>query len=115
MNNALDQFINTKNLNVPPISVSVPEYPIPLQQTFPKEKTNFVQPVTQQVLEDCKLNFQNNDLCHTCSNEGNLLMCDSCPKTYHKHCLTNPNDKIADQWFCEACRGLTKNTACNIC
>ena len=42
-------------------------------------------------------------------------MCDSCPKTYHKSCLINPNGVNHSEWYCEACRGLTKLKLCNIC
>ncbi len=115
MTNPLDSFIKTKNLSTEPLSLVVPECKVPLEQNFSNQATSYILPLTASALEACKMSFQNNDLCHQCNGEGDLLMCDSCPKTYHKHCLTNPNESIAQHWFCEACRGVIESTSCNIC
>lgn len=54
-------------------------------------QTAFISPMRTEILESCKMAYLNNDLCHTCLTEGDLLMCDSCPKTFHNHCLTIPS------------------------
>uniref|UniRef100_A0AC35TG05 DNA helicase n=1 Tax=Rhabditophanes sp. KR3021 TaxID=114890 RepID=A0AC35TG05_9BILA len=44
------------------------------------------------------------DYCTKCENDGELLLCDFCPQTYHLSCLT-PKLKEAPEgdWMCPAC------------
>ena len=43
-------------------------------------------------------------------------MCDGCPKSFHKHCLQQPNfSEGSDQWHCEVCRGLDLRKTCKSC
>ncbi|XP_050239000.1 uncharacterized protein LOC126688368 isoform X2 [Mercurialis annua] len=45
---------------------------------------------------------ENDDLCQICRDGGDLLCCDSCPRSYHKECLSLqaiPNGK----WHCKFC------------
>ncbi|KAI7999975.1 Protein CHROMATIN REMODELING 4 [Camellia lanceoleosa] len=42
--------------------------------------------------------------CVICDLGGNLLCCDSCPRTYHLHCLNPPLKKIpTGKWQCPKC------------
>jgi hypothetical protein len=31
--------------------------------------------------------YRTNDECHLCNREGDLVICESCPKTYHRNCV----------------------------
>ncbi|XP_065864609.1 protein CHROMATIN REMODELING 4-like [Euphorbia lathyris] len=42
--------------------------------------------------------------CVVCDNGGDLLCCDTCPSTYHLHCLSPPLDSVpAGNWQCQNC------------
>ncbi|CAI9783539.1 unnamed protein product [Fraxinus pennsylvanica] len=42
--------------------------------------------------------------CVVCDRGGNLLCCDSCPRTYHIHCLDPPLKRIpSGKWECPTC------------
>ncbi|KAJ8484289.1 hypothetical protein OPV22_016774 [Ensete ventricosum] len=42
--------------------------------------------------------------CVVCDLGGNLLCCDSCPRTYHLECLTPPLKRIpSGKWHCRSC------------
>ncbi|CAB4031235.1 chromodomain-helicase-DNA-binding 4-like isoform X3, partial [Paramuricea clavata] len=45
------------------------------------------------------------DFCRVCKDGGNLLCCDSCPSSYHIHCLKPPLKQIPDgDWRCPRCK-----------
>ncbi|XP_058755893.1 uncharacterized protein LOC131629107 isoform X1 [Vicia villosa] len=50
---------------------------------------------------------ENDYICSICRNEGELLLCDRCPSSYHKTCL-GLEDVPDGDWFCPSC-------LCGIC
>jgi hypothetical protein len=59
-----------------------------------------------QDLDEIKMEFPSNEYCQVCDSEGALVMCDSCPKTYHKLCLRIPEYDSTKDWFCDMCKGI---------
>ncbi|CAL9122678.1 unnamed protein product [Musa textilis] len=54
----------------------------------------------------CKIKGQDGHYfeCVVCDLGGNLLCCDSCPRTYHLECLTPPLKRIpSGKWHCRSC------------
>ncbi|XP_034604524.1 uncharacterized protein [Setaria viridis] len=50
---------------------------------------------------------QNDDICGSCGDGGELICCDNCPASYHQACL--PYQDIPDgNWYCSSC-------LCDIC
>ncbi|KAK2808049.1 hypothetical protein FQN50_005131 [Emmonsiellopsis sp. PD_5] len=50
--------------------------------------------------------IDNNDFCHVCGGNGQLLCCDGCVDSYHFSCLDPPVDPKSPpegQWFCPVC------------
>jgi len=48
----------------------------------------------------------NDDECAGCQKAGTLIMCNGCPKSYHRKCLTSPPRKNEPEdvpWFCPEC------------
>ncbi|KDP43951.1 hypothetical protein JCGZ_05418 [Jatropha curcas] len=45
---------------------------------------------------------ENDDLCQICKDGGNLLCCDTCPRSYHKECLSLP-EIPKGKWNCKFC------------
>ncbi|PRP88151.1 Essential subunit of the histone deacetylase Rpd3S complex [Planoprotostelium fungivorum] len=48
----------------------------------------------------------NHDECDACGDEGNLLCCDHCPRSFHFDCLNppvNPEDLTDEDWYCNKC------------
>uniref|UniRef100_A0A9J7WZJ9 Chromodomain helicase DNA binding protein 3 n=1 Tax=Cyprinus carpio carpio TaxID=630221 RepID=A0A9J7WZJ9_CYPCA len=44
------------------------------------------------------------EFCHVCKDGGELLCCDSCPSSYHIHCLNPPLPEIPNgEWLCPRC------------
>ncbi|XP_048142035.1 uncharacterized protein LOC115735048 isoform X2 [Rhodamnia argentea] len=55
----------------------------------------------------------NDNLCIICADVGNLLLCDGCPRAFHKECasLTNiPRGK----WYCNYCENIQKEKFVNV-
>ena len=54
--------------------------------------------------------------------KGEVLLCDGCPREFHKSCLNPPvdeNEKLPDTWFCPICvakkeRIETSKTSCEM-
>ncbi|KAK9818234.1 hypothetical protein WJX72_009182 [[Myrmecia] bisecta] len=46
---------------------------------------------------------QHDDLCAVCQQDGELLMCDGCPRVFHVDCLGMTRVPEGD-WFCAVCR-----------
>lgn len=55
--------------------------------------------------------IQNADECRACGDAGLLILCESCPNSFHPGCLEPPLDpedpKLADdqKWYCPECEG----------
>uniref|UniRef100_A0A6M2ERN9 PHD-type domain-containing protein n=1 Tax=Populus davidiana TaxID=266767 RepID=A0A6M2ERN9_9ROSI len=45
----------------------------------------------------------NDDLCIICADGGNLLLCDGCPRAFHKGCASLPTVPSGD-WYCQYCQ-----------
>uniref|UniRef100_A0A8D2J3Y3 Chromodomain helicase DNA binding protein 5 n=1 Tax=Varanus komodoensis TaxID=61221 RepID=A0A8D2J3Y3_VARKO len=44
------------------------------------------------------------EFCRTCKDGGELLCCDTCPSSYHLHCLNPPLPEIPNgEWLCPRC------------
>ncbi|POO01823.1 Zinc finger, FYVE/PHD-type [Trema orientale] len=57
----------------------------------------------------------NDDLCIICADGGNLLLCDGCPRAFHKECASLPTIPRGD-WYCQYCQNMferEKSTAHN--
>ncbi|PKA46630.1 chromodomain-helicase-DNA-binding protein 4 [Apostasia shenzhenica] len=48
---------------------------------------------------------ENDDLCGICADGGDLLLCDLCPRAFHKECLGLSCVPNGD-WFCQYCQNL---------
>ncbi|XP_023539466.1 uncharacterized protein LOC111800114 isoform X2 [Cucurbita pepo subsp. pepo] len=47
----------------------------------------------------------NDDLCIICLDGGNLLLCDGCPRAFHKECASLPSIPRGD-WYCKFCQNM---------
>lgn len=49
----------------------------------------------------------NQDYCSCCGLPGMFLCCETCPRSFHFHCLNPPMDpnELPDRWFCRKCIG----------
>eukprot|EP01134_Creolimax_fragrantissima_P004271 CFRG4271T1 len=54
--------------------------------------------------EDTETADDHDDVCAICHNEGELLMCDGCPNSFHLECCTPKLKSVPEgDWFCVAC------------
>lgn len=52
------------------------------------------------------------EFCRVCKDGGELLCCDTCPSSYHLHCLNPPLPDIPNgEWICPRCRV----SVCGVC
>lgn len=54
----------------------------------------------------CPVKF-NDDLCRICWDGGNLLLCDGCPRSFHKEC-TDEKEIPQGKWYCRFCKQAMK-------
>ncbi|XP_020581089.1 uncharacterized protein LOC110025141 [Phalaenopsis equestris] len=54
---------------------------------------------------------ENDDLCSICADGGDLLLCDLCPRAFHKECIGLSSIPIGD-WFCQYCQNLQQKDKC---
>ncbi|KAJ8899731.1 hypothetical protein K2173_019430 [Erythroxylum novogranatense] len=47
----------------------------------------------------------NDDLCIVCADGGNLILCDGCPRAFHKGCASLPSIPQGD-WYCQFCQNM---------
>ncbi|KAM6593063.1 hypothetical protein CsatA_000766 [Cannabis sativa] len=47
----------------------------------------------------------NDDLCIICADGGNLVLCDGCPRAFHKECASLPAIPRGD-WYCQYCQNM---------
>ena len=48
------------------------------------------------------------EFCRVCKDGGELLCCDTCPSSYHIHCLNPPLPEIPNgEWICPRCKVST--------
>lgn len=52
--------------------------------------------------------LENMDQCNVCGFEGDLICCDGCPASYHRHCVDIGEDEVLPDgpWLCPECRIL---------
>lgn len=49
---------------------------------------------------------ENEDICAECRQDGKLILCDVCPRSYHLHCARPPLKKVPrGKWMCQVCVG----------
>lgn len=49
---------------------------------------------------------ENEDVCAECREDGKLILCDVCPRSYHLHCAHPPLKKVPrGKWMCQVCMG----------
>lgn len=48
-------------------------------------------------------NEPHDDVCAVCGEEGNLLCCDFCPRTYHLDCLVPPMESLPKVYTYSTC------------
>ncbi|XP_074588899.1 uncharacterized protein LOC141844801 isoform X1 [Curcuma longa] len=51
------------------------------------------------------------DLCSICADGGNLILCDLCPRAFHKECIGLSNVPKGD-WHCRYCQNLHQREKC---
>lgn len=62
--------------------------------------------IENKVLPEPVADLVNNEYCTACSGTGNLICCESCPKSFHFLCADPPVDQnnVPDEcWFCNEC------------
>ena len=49
--------------------------------------------------------IDNDEFCSACGNSGEVVCCDSCPRSYHFECVDMliTEDGLPDEWFCPLC------------
>lgn len=59
----------------------------------------------QPVASSADEGVENNDYCSCCGMTGMFLCCESCPKSYHFHCINPPIDpnNLPEFWYCKEC------------
>ncbi|XP_056400528.1 chromodomain-helicase-DNA-binding protein 5 isoform X1 [Hyla sarda] len=68
-------------------------------QWEPKEEEEDEEEVGEEEDEDDHMEF-----CRVCKDGGELLCCDTCPSSYHLHCLNPPLPEIPNgEWLCPRC------------
>ncbi|XP_020970754.1 increased DNA methylation 1 isoform X2 [Arachis ipaensis] len=55
--------------------------------------------------KDRKYLATDDDLCIVCWDGGNLLLCDGCPRAFHKECASLSSIPRGD-WYCEFCQNM---------
>ncbi|KAJ8486324.1 hypothetical protein OPV22_018809 [Ensete ventricosum] len=54
---------------------------------------------------------ESDDLCSICADGGDLLLCDLCPRAFHKECLGLSSIPSGD-WCCQYCQNLHQREKC---
>ena len=76
---------------------SLPQEKEGIQWEAKDEEEEEEEPVGEE--EDDHMEF-----CRVCKDGGELLCCDTCPSSYHIHCLNPPLPEIPNgEWLCPRC------------
>lgn len=52
---------------------------------------------------------KNDELCGICHKAGKLLLCNGCPRSFHKECVSETSSDLdLEKWFCKYCRNSMK-------
>ena len=63
-----------------------------------------LEPLLAKVEKPKKKKKENNKTCTICRDGGNLIMCDSCPRSFHLECLKlKEGDLPEGEWYCMKC------------
>lgn len=55
------------------------------------------------------------EFCRVCKDGGELLCCDTCPSSYHLHCLNPPLPEIPNgEWLCPRCTVSVTSIPCPV-
>lgn len=55
------------------------------------------------------------EFCRVCKDGGELLCCDTCPSSYHLHCLNPPLPEIPNgEWLCPRCTVSVASLPCAV-
>ncbi|XP_072967202.1 uncharacterized protein [Typha angustifolia] len=54
---------------------------------------------------------ENDDLCSICADGGDLLLCDLCPRAFHKECV-GLSIIPKGEWYCQYCHNLHQREKC---
>lgn len=46
---------------------------------------------------------KNSDICNICRDGGDLILCDKCPKSFHKECILLKSIDETKEWYCTEC------------
>ncbi|XP_069096099.1 chromodomain-helicase-DNA-binding protein 5 isoform X2 [Pleurodeles waltl] len=58
----------------------------------------------EEICEEEEEEDDHMEFCRTCKDGGELLCCDTCPSSYHLHCLNPPLPEIPNgEWLCPRC------------
>ena len=50
---------------------------------------------------------EHGEACTVCGNDGTLILCEDCPRSYHVECCYPPLRKVPrGKWMCQICTGL---------
>lgn len=74
---------------------------------FPQEKEGIQWEAKGEEEEEEEVGEEEDDhmeFCRVCKDGGELLCCDTCPSSYHIHCLNPPLPEIPNgEWLCPRC------------
>ena len=73
------------------------------KQDFVKSELNF------EVDKKAKGEKKNRGICNVCKNGGELLLCDRCPKSFHKECIYLKEIDENKNWYCAECQEKIEN------
>ncbi|XP_054157969.1 chromodomain-helicase-DNA-binding protein 4-like [Oppia nitens] len=55
------------------------------------------------VADDNSTAIEHKDYCQTCRQGGELILCDYCPRAYHKVCVDDDMTDVPEDWLCPHC------------
>eukprot|EP00736_Rhodelphis_marinus_P012830 Rmarinus@m.18532 len=91
------------NCSDPPKLVDTTDYS-GARMLRPRSQKSFVDPSDIESSECGSSDDSSDSICFECGGIGTLLLCDRCPKAYHKTCLLPPLNAVpSGDWFCPKC------------
>lgn len=74
-----------------------------------------LEPLLEKVEKPKKKKKENNKTCTICRDGGILIMCDSCPRSFHIECLKLKEEDLPEgEWYCMKCVEKKKNAVKSI-
>eukprot|EP00111_Clytia_hemisphaerica_P009366 TCONS_00027490-protein len=60
--------------------------------------------------EEDESGSEHGEVCTVCANEGTLILCEDCPRSYHVDCCYPPLRKVPrGKWTCQICTGMDQD------